>query len=103
MKKANRQKGVIAKTAANAIAVVIVTVVGTVIAMMAVSAIAVVIVTAIIKNRQPKSLIIVEWRRLRQPDIRWSAVLMRPPSSTSARRSMFQPVVMRIDNNKAAV
>lgn len=46
MKKANRQKG--------AIAVVIV------IAMMAVSAIAVGIVTAIIKNRQPKSLIIVE-------------------------------------------
>ena len=60
MKKANRQKGVIAKTAANAIAAGIVTVVGTVIAMTAVSAIAVVIVNAIIKNRQPKSLIIVE-------------------------------------------
>lgn len=60
MKKANRQKGVIAKTAANAIAAGIVTVVGTVIAMTAVSAIAVVIVTAIIKNRQLKSLIIVE-------------------------------------------
>ena len=60
MKKANRQKGVIAKTAANAIAAGIVTVVGTVIAMTAVSAIAVVIVTAIIKNRQPKFLIIVE-------------------------------------------
>ena len=80
MKKANRQKGVIAKTAANAIAagivtvvgtviamtavsaiaVVIVTVVGTVTAMTAVSAIAVVIVNAIIKNRQLKSLIIAE-------------------------------------------
>ena len=54
MKKANRQKGVIAKTAVSAIAVVIVT------AMTAVSAIAVGIVTAIIKNRQPKSLIIAE-------------------------------------------
>lgn len=60
MKKANRQKGVIAKTAANAIAAGIVTVVGTVIAMTAVSAIAVVIVNAIIKNRQLKSLIIAE-------------------------------------------
>lgn len=60
MKKANRQKGVIAKAAANAIAVVIVTVVGTVIAMTAVSAIAVGSAIAIIKNRQPKSLIIVE-------------------------------------------
>lgn len=60
MKKANRQKGVIAKTAANAIAVVIVTVAETVIAMTVVSAIAVEIVIAIIKNRQPKSLIIVE-------------------------------------------
>ena len=60
MKKANRQKGVIAKTAVNAIAVVIVTVAETVIAKTAVSAIAVEIVIAIIKNRQPKSLIIVE-------------------------------------------
>ena len=60
MKKANRQKGVIAKTVANAIAVVIVTVAETVIAMTVVSAIAVEIVIAIIKNRQPKSLIIVE-------------------------------------------
>lgn len=60
MEKANRQKGVIAKTVANAIAVVIVTVVGTVIAKTAVSAIAVGSAIAIIKNRQPKSLIIVE-------------------------------------------
>ena len=60
MKKANRQKGVIAKTAANAIAVVIVTVVGTVIAMTAVSVTVAEIVIAIIKNRQLKSLIIVE-------------------------------------------
>lgn len=60
MKKANRQKGVIAKTAANAIAAGIVIVVGTVIAMTAGSAIAVVIVTAIIKNRQLKFLIIAE-------------------------------------------
>lgn len=62
MKKANRQKGVIAMTAGSAIAVGIVTAMtaGTVIAMTAVSAIAVVIVIAIIKNRQPKSLIIVE-------------------------------------------
>ena len=60
MEQANRQKGVIAMTAVSAIAVVIVTVVGTVIAMTAVSAIAVEIVIAIIKNRQPKSLIIAE-------------------------------------------
>lgn len=60
MKKANRQKGATAKTAANAIAVGIVTVEGTVIAMTAVSAIAVGSAIAIIKNRQLKSLIIVE-------------------------------------------
>ena len=54
MKKANRQKGVIAKTAVSAIAVEIV------IAMTAGSVTVAEIVIAIIKNRQLKSLIIAE-------------------------------------------
>ena len=62
MKKANRQKGVIAKTAVSAtvVEIVIAMTAGSAIAKTVGSAIAVEIVIAIIQNRKPKSLIIVE-------------------------------------------